>query len=252
MRGDLNDRLQRAQVSKGKDKAPTIVVVGVVTLFFGFLFCAIVGTALIVKTIDRFSGNPSESDGGVKSGFEDATAQFDPYQAGGGNTNGYIASMEERDAAAAKFVYGTVDGTSYYSSMSGISFKAPSNWTLTSYASDRVSKISQKDMSASNAENFNQSVTLNYLSLLSNSYSSVDDVINRAKNTATTGVNNQMVDENVTANFGGRSFKGVRYKNVAYNFYTEILVTEVDTYALEIAIKADTEAEIAAIRAMFK
>ena len=87
------------------------------------------------------------------------------------------------------------------------------------------------------------------------SYSSASDALKSSIIIANTGDNAQMLDENVSAKFGGNKFTGIRYKktmDASYAYYVEVLCAEVNGYALKITVQANTEEELNSVIAMFK
>ena len=245
MRGDLNEQFQRAQSAAGGDNTSEKVIVGV-AVFVAVCFIAIVIgiTVFVVKTIDKFI----EAEPQTNINPELVTRINDLNQrAFGGDT-----TDTSNKYADPNFKYGTVNGTSYYSEYSGVSFNAPSDWILTSYAASTPS-TSTRDMSAT-GNRMSSSVIIQYESMKANGYTSLDDALKTSRTTANSQ-NNTLVDDKVSAKWGGNKFTGLIYKNtlVASNpTYCEILVAEVNGYILRITLTASSEDNLAILRTYFK
>ena len=247
MRGDLNDQLQRAQARVGEDKAPKYIVIAAAVLLVSFLVAVIAGTVFFIKALDKFT-EPSSSDSSITT-----TGQANIFGTTSSTTKksafaGFGKTQAGNQQLTSSFQYGKVDGTSYYSEFSGISFNAPSGWTLTS------NLLYPKDFSAS-SEDLSSSVVLSYEAMSAKSYSSASDALKSSIAIANTGDNAQMMDENISEKFGGNKFTGIKYKKTmdeTYAYYVEVLCAEVNGYALKITIQTNTEDELNSVISMFK
>ncbi len=253
MRGDLNDQLQRAQAGAGEDKAPKYIVIAAAVLLVSFLVAVIAGTVFFIKVLDKFS-EPSDYDSSVES-----TSRVNIFGSSSSTTakssfSGFGKTQAGNQQLTSSFRYGKVDGTSYYSEFSGISFNAPSGWTLTSFSGSTSNLLYPKDFSAS-SEDLSSSVVLSYEAMSAKSYSSASDALKSSITIANTGDNAQMMDENVSKTFGGNKFTGIKYKKTMdenYAYYVEVLCAEVNGYALKITIQTNTEDELNSVISMFK
>ncbi|MDO4833145.1 MAG: hypothetical protein Q4A45_07085 [Clostridia bacterium] len=252
MRGDLNDQLQRAQAGVTEDKAPKYIVIAAAVLLVSFLVAVIAGTVFFIKALDKFSEPSPDTTAGqtAQGGIFGSSVTTTRKSAFGG----FGKTQAGNQQLTSNFQYGKVDGTSYYSEFSGISFNAPSGWTLTSFNGSTTNLLYPKDFSAS-SENLSASVVLSYEAMSAKSYSSASDALKSSIIIANTGDNAQMLDENVSAKFGGNKFTGIRYKktmDASYAYYVEVLCAEVNGYALKITVQANTEEELNSVIAMFK
>ncbi len=252
MRGDLNDQLQRAQAGVAEDKAPKYIVIAAAVLLVSFLVAVIAGTVFFIKALDKFSEPSPDTTTGqtAQGGIFGSSVTTTKKSAFGG----FGKTQAGNQQLTSNFQYGKVDGTSYYSEFSGISFNAPSGWTLTSFNGSTTNLLYPKDFSAS-SENLSASVVLSYEAMSAKSYSSASDALKSSIIIANTGDNAQMLDENVSAKFGGNKFTGIRYKktmDASYAYYVEVLCAEVNGYALKITVQANTEEELNSVIAMFK
>lgn len=253
MRGDLNDQLQRAQAGVAEDKAPKYIVIAAAVLLISFLVAVIAGTVFFIKALDKFS-EPTTSDTTVG-----ATGQVGIFGSSVTTTKaasgfaGFGKTQAGNQQLTSSFKYGKIDGTSYYSEFSGIGFKAPSGWTLTSFSGSTSNLLYPKDFSAS-SEDLLCSVVLSYEAMSAKSYSSAADALKSSITIANTGDNAQMLDEGVSEKFGGNKFTGIKYKKTmdeTYAYYVEVLCAEVNGYALKITVQTNTEEELNSVIAMF-
>ena len=243
MRGDLNDRFQRAQSAANGDNTSEKVIIGVAVFVAVCFLLIIVGmTIFAVKTIDKFI----DAEPATKINPETVTRINDAgNRIFGGDTS-------DSGSTDSNFRFGTVNGTSYYSEYSGVSFTAPSDWILTSYASSGAAS-SMKDMTGT-GNSMRSSVIIQYESKKANGYESVDDAL-KTTFTVASSQNNTLVDDRASAKWGGNKFTGVIYKNSvvsSVSTYYEVLVSEVNGYMLRITLSAPSEDELAILRTYFK
>ncbi|MCR4747145.1 MAG: hypothetical protein K5836_01595 [Clostridiales bacterium] len=248
MRGDLNDQFQRAQSAANGDNTSERVIIGV-AIFMAVCFIAmIVGiTVFVVKTLDKFvEAEPATNiNPELVTQINDLNNQI--FNGGKQNPDGGGSI-----ASDSNFKFGTVNGTSYYSEFSGVSFTAPADWLFTSYASDTVS-TSPRDLSAT-GNHMSSSVVIQYESKKANGYQSTDDALKSTRIMASEQ-NNTIVDNKASTKWGGNKFVGIIYKNevvASYPTYYEVLVAEVNGYMLRITLSAGSENDLAIVRSYFK
>lgn len=228
MRGDLNDQFQRAQgVSADDNTSQKIIIAVAITLAVCFILIVIVGVIFITKTMDKFV----DAEGTESYNTEVVTD----------DTGAIVATP------TTEFQYGVIDGTTYYSSFSGIRFAAPSDWMFTSYETARPSK-SPKDMSAS-GNNMSCSVVLQYESIQSNRYNSVTDALDSTQKMIDS-YGYKVLDSNASAKWGGNMFTGMIFVDT-FNNYKEVLVAEVNGYVLKISLTASSDTNLSIIRSYF-
>ena len=246
MHNDLNEQFQRAQAAEMDDGPRKWIVALIAGAFLVFGLIIVAGTIFFVKTLDKFFEENPDSGSSYSSEY-DADSNFSDR-------------VSDRDYGSSNFVtsnfeYGTVNGNSYYSEFSGISFKAPADWVVTGYSDSSYSNLlSPRDLSASD-DDMSTSVVITYQAMKSHLYTKAEDALEKHIDTATTVENNSLVNSDVTASFGGNQFVGIIYKKTmsdTYSYFTEVLVSEVNGYILEIYIQADTEADLKSTLAMFK
>lgn len=248
MRGDLNDQFQRAQSAANGDNTSEKVIIGVAAFMAIAFIAMVIGiTVFIVKSLDKFiEAEPATNiNPELVTQINDLNNQI--FNGGSQNPDG-SGSV----ASDANFKFGTVNGTSYYSEFSGVSFTAPADWLFTSYASDTVS-TSPKDLSAT-GNHMSSSVIIQYESKKANGYQNASDALVSTQ-TVATGQNNTIVDNKASAKWGGNKFVGIIYKNEvvpSYPTYYEVLVAEVNGYILRISLSAASENDLAILRTYFK
>lgn len=256
MRLDLNDQLQKGQDLIGDDgRKKKKIAIGLAIAFgVSLILLIIFATAFFVKTMDRFldpNATPSRDHTGSYSysGNEDELAQIAWGTKGEGTSSPYFS----QDNSNSNFVYGTVSGTSYYSTFSGVKFNAPADWNLSGYVEGNFSNIlAPTDLKASNGD-MSASVSINYKSMTNHLYSSAAEALKNYVSQAETG-NSQMINDSASASFGGNKFNGVIYKKTLdanYTYYIEVLVAEVNGYVLEIYVEAGSADQLASVMAMF-
>lgn len=256
MRGDLNEQLQRAQASAGDTDKSQQLILGVgIFLIISFIVCIIAGTAFFIKMVDKFvdtdTTTASQTQGNLPGAFSSGGETT--------NSNSFTGKLKNRSEAmevTKNFQFGTVDGTTYHSNFSGITFTAPSDWVLSPVEDTKkttTALLHPKDFSAS-SENLSQSVIISYEVMSYYGYNSIEDAMASTITLATGGMNNSMVDDNVSLSLGGRDFKGIIYKKTmgsGFEYYNEVIFAEVQGYALKIQIQANTQGELSSILSMF-
>ncbi len=244
MRGDLNDQFQRAQ-SAGSDDNTSEKIIIIVSIIVALCFISIIigGTVFFVKTLDKFiDAEPATNiNPELVTQINDINSKI--YGGTSSTTSGTGAVTTGSDG----FEFGSVDGTTYYSKFSGISFVAPSDWIMTSYATNNPSR-SPKDMSAS-GNGMGCSVTLQYESMKYNNYGDASDALESTKKMIE-NYGYTIIDNNATSKWGGNKFKGIIFKDT-FGSYKEVLVSEVNGYVLKITISGSDETNLSICRSYF-
>lgn len=141
----------------------------------------------------------------------------------------------------AEFEYGTIKGNTYKSKFSGITFDAPSGWTLKGANKSSVTPTSILDLDARNASG-SMSVKLQYFSLSGGNFTNTKQVMNALKAQVGNDVEMQTKIKVVSGlNFAGFAFDGMNGQEVARS---QVMVTEVNGYALVLQIVAPTQKDI--------
>lgn len=258
MQSDLNEQFQRAQAVTSDDGMPRWLIALVVGLILSLGLVIIMGTVFIVKMLDKVVAAPSDTDSSYTEEYNTEELPIDLFgtsgtgdSATGEATTNRFQSSGASDVTA-NFKFGTVSGTSYYSEFSGVSFKAPAGWTLSSYSGNSyVNLLAPKDMSASSAD-MSETVIISYETMKSHFYEDVREALSTEIRMAGTGYNT-MIDENISVSYGGNQFTGILYKKSSdfYTGYIQVMVAEVNGYVLEIYVESDTQEELNSILAMF-
>lgn len=243
MRGDLNDQFQRAQSATSDDNTSEKVIIGV-SIFVAVCFIAmIVGiTIFVVKTLDKFI--ETEPSTNISRELVTQINDLNNQIFNGGSTSGDTGSVT---AASDGFEYGTIEGTTYYSRFSGITFAAPNDWILTSYASNNPSR-SPKDMSAS-GNGMNCSVTIQYENMKTNNYRSAEAALDSTQKMIDS-YGYTVLEKNASVKWGGNKFTGIIFKDTFSN-YKEVLVAEVNGYILKISLSASSDTNLSICRSYF-
>lgn len=250
---DLNEQFQRAQAVSTNDGMPKWLIALIVGMILSLGLIIVMGTVFIVKMLDKVVAAPSDSDSSYTQEYSE-DSQVDIFGTGNADstsqtTNRFQSSSKD---VTANFKFGTVSGTSYYSSFSGVSFEAPSDWSVSSYSeSSYVNLLSPKDMSAS-SKDMSETVIISYEAMKSHFYEDIREALSTQIRMATTGTNT-MINENVSASYGGNQFTGILYKKSSefYTGYIQVMVAEVNGYVLEIYVESDTQEELNTVLGMF-
>ncbi|MDD6807909.1 MAG: hypothetical protein PUD72_05635 [Oscillospiraceae bacterium] len=257
MRLDLNDQLQKGQALVNDDgrKKKRLLLGLAITYAVSLLLLIIFSVAFFVKTMDRFL-DPNTSHGNNNTGSYTTSSEDDELaniawgtKGESGDRNSSFGNYEEDS----NFVYGTVSGTTYYSTFSGVRFSAPSDWNLSGYTEGSFSNIlSPTDLKAS-SQDMSSNVAISYKSFKKFNYSKATDGLKNYIAQASEG-QNSMINDSVSVTLGGNKFTGIIYKkimDVNYSYYIEVLVAEVNGYVLEIYVESNTADELASVMAMF-
>ena len=245
MRGDLNDQFQRAQTAMDDDNSQKIIIGVAAFMAVAFIAMVVAGIVFFVKTVDKFV--EAEPETHINREIVTQVDRLnDQLFNGGANSN-----ANQQGQVNSTFAYGTVDGTSYYSELSGISFRAPSDWSFTSYA-ESIAPTSPKDLTASSG-NMSSSVIIQYENMKMYGYKSIDDAIASVTKIAQ-GQNNQIVDKNAKTKWGGNKFDGIIYKKEfvsGYPTYYEVVCAQIGEYCLKITLSASSDSELSVLRSYF-
>ena len=245
MRGDLNDQFQRAQTAMDDDNSQKIIIGVAAFMAFAFIAMVVAGIVFFVKTVDKFV--EAEPETHINREIVTQMDRLNDQLFNGGTGS----SLSGEDQSTSTFQYGSVDGTSYYSELSGISFRAPSDWNFTSYA-EKIAPTSPKDLTASSG-NMASSVIIQYENMKMYGYKSIDDAIASVTKIAQ-GQNNQIVDKSAKTKWGGNKFEGIIYKKEfvsGYPTYYEVVCTQIGDYCLKITLSASSDSDLSVLRSYF-
>lgn len=248
---DLNEQFQRAQAVTSDNGLPKWIIALIVGLILSLGIVIIMGTVFVVKMLDKVVDS-SDSDSSYSQDYtEDSEVNIfgtSDSDSSDKTTSKYQSSKD----ITSNFKFGTVSDTSYFSSFSGVSFKAPSDWSVSSYSENSyVNLLSPKDMSAS-SKNMTETVIISYEAMKSHFYEDIRDALSTQIRMASSG-SNTMINENVSASYGGNSFTGILYKKSSdfYTGYIQVMVAEVNGYVLQIYVESDTQEELNEVLEMF-
>ena len=245
MRGDLNDQFQRAQTAMDDDNSQKVIIGVAAFMAFAFIAMVVAGIVFFVKTVDKFV--EAEPETHINREIVTQMDRLNDQLFNGGTGS----SLSGEDQSTSTFQYGSVDGTSYYSELSGISFRAPSDWNFTSHA-EKIAPTSPKDLTASSG-NMASSVIIQYENMKMYGYKSIDDAIASVTKIAQ-GQNNQIVDKSAKTKWGGNKFEGIIYKKEfvsGYPTYYEVVCTQIGDYCLKITLSASSDSDLSVLRSYF-
>lgn len=251
---DLNEQFRRAQAVTSDTGLPKWIIALIVGLILTFGLVIIMGTVFVVKMLDKVVAEPSDTDSSYSREYSEDSG-VDIFGTGNADSDSTAETTRRYQSSkdiTANFKFGTVSGTTYYSSFSGVTFEAPSDWSVSSYSeSSYVNLLSPKDMSAS-SKDMTETVIISYEAMKSHSYEDIRDALATQIRMASNGTNT-MINENVSLSFGGNQFTGILYKKSSdfYTGYIQVMVTEVNGYVLEIYVESDTQEELNTVLEMF-
>lgn len=140
-----------------------------------------------------------------------------------------------------EFEYGTIKGNTYKSKFSGMTFDAPSGWTLVGASKSSVTPTSVLDLNAYNSSG-TMNVKLQYFSLSGGNYSSTDQVLKALKTQLGSDVELESKSKSIAGNnFKGFAFDGVSGQDTARS---QVMVAQVKGYALVLQVVAPTQSDI--------
>lgn len=245
------DGKPQKQAKPHSNKWPMPVMIIIVSVF---LILIIVFGAVMLNRYFRTSKQAvdnlpdltySEQGAGTYGTAGTAGAYGDQY--GQGAAGSSAPGLSSDYGSGSSFQYGTISGTTYKSAFSGITFTAPSNWTLRGGASSgQTSATAVLDLDAANPGN-TMSVKIEYFALSGGKFNSSTEVLATLKSGITT------TKDNIKVQLGGHEFNGFifRGKNGNQNAYSELLVADVSGYAMAIQIIAPTTNDLTTILNMF-
>ncbi len=136
--------------------------------------------------------------------------------------------------SGSEFEYGTIKGNTYKSN-------APSGWTLKGASKSTVTPTSVLDLDARNSTG-SMSVKLQYFSLSGGNFENSGEVLNALYKQVGSDVEVKATSEKIAGNnFTGFAFDGMNGQDTARS---EVLVTQVNGYALVLQIVAPTQKDI--------
>ena len=253
LRISSEDTKQKKPARVSRENRP-IVAAGIAIAAVFLLFIIGMGI-LVVSFIGRFAEDDSPQISTVSYSIKSRT-MLDQYT---GRTIGNAYELYGEEGAAdmegettlpnitseygtgAEFEYGTIKGNTYKSKFSGITFDAPSGWTLKGASKGTVTPTSVLDLDARNSSG-SMSVKLQYFSLSGGNYTSTKQVMNALKAQVGNDVEMQTKIRVVSGlNFAGFAFDGMNGQEVARS---QVMVTEVKGYALVLQVVAPTQKDI--------
>ena len=166
------------------------------------------------------------------------------YGAGtGGYGTGTQQPQQQTQAAAAPagFKPGKVEGTFYSSPLSGLSFKAPAGWQMQGYSPKNTKNGTITDMIASDGKS---AVSVMYAPMKSTGCTTPKE-LERALEKNFEGKN--ITDRRITKNIGGSTYHGFVFMDSSngQNLYTEMLISEANGYAVQVAIASPDKDQLA-------
>lgn len=140
-----------------------------------------------------------------------------------------------------EFEYGTIKGNIYKSKFSGITFDAPSGWTLKGASKSSVTPTSVLDLDAKNSTG-SMSVKLQYFALSGGSFSNTSQVMKALKEQVGSDVEMESKSDVISGlSFAGFAFDGLNGQEVARS---QVMVAQVKGYALVLQVVAPTQKDI--------
>ena len=152
-----------------------------------------------------------------------------------------LPNVTSNYGSGSEFEYGTIKGNTYKSKFSGITFDAPNGWTLKGASKSTVTPTSVLDLDARNSTG-SMSVKMQYFSLSGGNFKSSGDVLNALYKQVGSDVEVKATSRKIGGNnFTGFAFDGMNGQDTARS---EVLVAQVNGYALVIQIVAPTQKDI--------
>lgn len=252
--------MKELQVNKGgtpkKDKRFTSsgshkwLIIGSVSIVVIWLVFAMAINSILM---DRFIGRsleviPDTSQANQMFQQGGKYQKYDLYGNGGqGQVAGtYGAGVQQQQPAAsssvpAGFKPGKVEGNFYSSPLSGLSFKAPAGWQMQGYSPKNTKNGTITDMVASDGKS---AVSVMYAPMKSTGCSTPKE-LERAleKNFESKNI----TDRRITKNIGGSTYYGFVFMDSSngQNLYTEMLISEANGYAVQVAIASPDKDQLA-------
>ncbi len=236
LKQQLDGKPKKQPKPKSDKWVPSALII-ILAVFFVLLIT--IGTVLLVRqmnmTEQAVDALPNLETSQVSDGNLNYSANGS-YDTGSYESGSYDAAG---GTSASGYPQGTVSGTTYHSSFAGVTFTAPSDWSVTS--------SSTFDLEAKSADN-NSNVKIEFLSTTGGQYGSAAEVIAALKSSI------DVSDDNIHETIGGHDFVGFRFKGDngnGSNAYSELLGTDVNGYAMIIQIIAPSVSDINTILGMF-
>lgn len=255
---DLKDQLNRAEQYTGtngevpnkKNKTAIAVVIAICVVIIAF----IVGIFVVINNFLGHVFDSSDSGNGIST-YSYTAGSYNGYT---GSYNNSVTTTGEQTTAAKEgsnyasgstFQAGTVAGTTYQSSFSGIKFTAPSSWTLKA-GNGSASNGVITDLTAQDGGNSNSVAIMYYPLSNSGSYNSASAVLSGLK-ASLSGVS--VINNNVTLRIAGNSFTGFIYtaENNGTTIYSEVLGAEVNGYVMILNVNSLSSSDLTTVMNMF-
>lgn len=235
-----------------------LIIVAAVVIILVFLGAIIGSMFLFTNVIGRFAEDDSAEvttitysmktrgtyNYGAGSAYTTGSAySYDLYGDDGADMSGEttLPKVTSNYGTGSEFVYGRVSGTKYHSDFSGMTFDAPSGWTLNGATKADVTATTILDLDAYNKTK-TMSVKLQYFALSGGNYSSTNDVLKALKAQLGDGVETTSKTKSIAGNnFKGFSFEGMSGSDVATS---QVMVAQVKGYALVLQVVAPTQSDI--------
>lgn len=247
------DGKPQKKVKPSSNKWPLPVMIIIIAVFLVLII--VFGTVMLNRyfkaskqSVDSLPDLTYSEQGAGSYGTAGTAGTYGGSQYGDGSATGSNApGMSSDYGSGSSFQYGTISGNVYKSAFSGITFTAPSNWTLKGGASSGQSSASAVlDLDASNPGK-TMSVKIEYFSLSGGKFNSSTELLAALKSGITT------TKDNIKVQLGGHDFNGFIFRgtNGGQAAYSELLVADVGGYAMAIQIIAPTSSDLTTILNMF-
>lgn len=238
----------RKYTSSGGYKWLIIGSVSVVVLWL--VFAMFINSMLMERFIGRsleVIPDTSQTDQMFQQGgkYQKYNLYGDQGQTGGTTSGSYRSGSQTGGSTStasvpAGFKPGKVDGNFYSSPLSGISFKAPSGWQMKGYSASDTKNGTITDMVASDGKS---AVSVMYAPMKSTGCSTAKEL---EKALEKNFESKSIVDKGITKNIGGSTYYGFIFTDGTgdQKLYTEMLISEANGYAVQIAIASSDKAQL--------
>lgn len=250
---------ERSSLGDGGNKPLVIAVVGIIAIILAFfILMGILFFHFIGRFVDDDSSNSQMTTMTYsikqRSDFQNGYSGRIPSESGE-NSYGLYGEEDEEEAeetsklpkvtsnygTGSEFVYGTVKGSRYQSKFSGITFDAPKGWTLKGASKSSVTPTTVLDLDARSSSGA-MTVKLQYFTLSGGNYTSSAQVLKALRGQLDSSVEVESKKKEIAGNnFVGFAFDGMNGQDVARS---EILVTQVNGYALVLQVVAPNQKDI--------
>lgn len=234
------------------------IIIAAIAIGLVFLMMLVGAGILIMNFLGRFAEDDSAQITTITYSIKSRTL-YDQYTGRSIRTAGNAYELYGEEGAAdmegettlpnitsnygtgSEFEYGTIKGNTYKSKFSGVTFDAPSGWTLKGASKSSVTPTSVLDLDARNASG-SMSVKLQYFSLSGGNFTSTKQVLEALKAQVGNDAEMQAKVRTVSGlNFTGFAFDGMNGQEVARS---QVMVAEVKGYALVLQIVAPKQNDI--------